>query len=107
VANFLIPELGAIPVGKLAPVHIQTAYSKWANSGRRDGKSGGLSPRSRRHIHRILNGALVRAVEQQVIARNPAEVFKKRLPKIESKAMTTLSTEQSARLLDAIGHTRL
>lgn len=107
VANFLIPELGVLPICKLAPAHIQAAYSKWATGGRRDGKAGGLSPRSRRHIHRIFNAALVRAVEQQVIARNPADAFKKRLPKVEPKEMVTLSPEQSRRLLDVIGHTRV
>ena len=41
VGNFLIPELGALPISKLAPAHIQAAYSKWTIGGRRDGKSGG------------------------------------------------------------------
>jgi Phage integrase, N-terminal SAM-like domain len=60
--NFLVPELGAIAITKLAPAHIQAAYSKWAIEGRRDGKPGGLSPRTRHHIHRILSSALARAV---------------------------------------------
>jgi integrase len=107
VGNFLVPELGALSIGKLAPAHIQTAYLKWGTGGRRDGKLGGLSPRTRRHIHRVFNAALVRAVEQQVIVRNPAEAFKKRMPKVERKEMVTLSTEQSGRLLDAIAHTRV
>jgi integrase len=107
VGNFLIPELGALPIAKLAPAHIQAAYAKWGTSGRRDGKSGGLAPRTRRHIHRILSAALVRAVEQQVIGRNPADAFKKRLPKVERKEMVTLSAEQSGRLLEAIEHTRI
>ena len=46
--------------------------------GRRDGKPGGLSPMTRRHIHRVLSAAVSRTVEQQLIARNPAEVFRKR-----------------------------
>jgi integrase len=107
VGNFLIPELGALPIAKLAPAHIQTAYGKWATGGRRDGKAGGLSPRSRRHIHRVFSAALVRAVEQQIIARNPADSFRKRLPKVERKEMVTLSAGQSRRLLDAIAHTRV
>jgi integrase len=49
---------------------------------------------------------LSRAVEQQVIARNPADVFRKRLPKVERRELVTLSTEQSIRLLDAIKRTR-
>jgi integrase len=107
VANYLLQELGALAMSKLAPVHIQAAYAKWAAGGRRDGKSGGLSPTTRRHIHRILKSALARAVEQQVIARNPADAFKKRLPKIERREMTTLTAEQSTRFLEAIRHTRV
>jgi integrase len=107
VENFLAPELGALPITKLAPAHIQAVYTKWATEGRRDGKLGGLSPRTRRHMHRILRSALARAVEQQVLARNPADRFKKRLPKVERHEMMTLSAEQSARLLEAIRHTRV
>jgi integrase len=105
--NFLMPALGNLPLTKLAPSHIQQAYSVLATGGRRDGKKGGLSPRTRRHIHRILNSALARAVEQQLLARNPADVFRKRLPKVERREMTTLSADQSARLLTAVKHTRI
>ena len=107
VKNFLIPELGNLPLAKLAPNHIQTAYTAWATGGRRDGKPGGLSPRSRRHIHRILKSSLGRAVELQVLARNPADAFKKRLPKVERREMVTHSIDQSSRLLEAIKHTRI
>src|SRR5215831_21149273 len=107
VNHFLAPALGNLQLAKLAPVHIQEAYNRWAASGRRDGKPGGLSPQTRRHIHRILSAALTRAVEQQLLARNPCDVFKKRLPKVERREMVTLTAEQSARLLDAIRHTRV
>ena len=101
-----MPELGALPITKLTAAHIQATYTKWATEGRRDGKKGGLSPRTRRHIHRIFNCALARAVEQQVLARNPGDAFRKRLPKVERREMVTLSPEQSARLLEGIEHTR-
>ena len=105
--HFLVPALGNLELGKLAPSHIQEAYNGWAMGGRRDGKAGGLSARTRRHIHRILRSALARAVEQQIIARNPADVFKKRLPKVERHVPTTLTAEQSVRLLQAIAHSRV
>src|SRR5262252_7421400 len=105
VENFLAPAVGNLPLVKLTPSHIQEAYNAWATGGRRDGKSGGLSARTRRHIHRILRSALARAVEQQLLARNPADAFKKRLPKVERREMTVLSSEQSARLMNAIRHT--
>ena len=70
-------------------------------------KPGGLSPRTRRHIHRILGSALSRAVEQQLIARNPCDAFRKRLPRVERREMTTLTSEQSAQLLDAVQHSHI
>jgi len=105
--NFLIPTLGNLPLAKLAPNHIQEAYNGWAVGGRRDGKPGGLSPQTRRHIHRILSAALGRAVEQQLVARNPADVFKKRLPKVERREVTALTAEQSQQMLDAIRRNRV
>jgi integrase len=107
VNHFLTPALGNLQLAKLAPVHIQDAYNGWAAGGRRDGKEGGLAPRTRRHVHRILSAALTRAVEQQLIGRNPCDVFKKRLPKVESREMATLTAEQSARLLDAVRHSHI
>ena len=53
---------------------------------------------------RILKSALPRAVEQQALARNPADALK-RLPKVERKPQATLAVEQSQRLLAAIRHT--
>jgi integrase len=107
VAHFLAPALGNLQLTKLAPVHIQDAYSALATGGRRDGKEGGLSPRTRRHIHRILSASLTRAVEQQLIGRNPCDVFRKRLPKVERREMLTLTSEQSARLLEAVHHSHV
>src|SRR5262249_55187307 len=107
VTTFLIPALGNLPLTKLAPVHIQGAYNGWATGGRRDGKKGGLSPLTRRYIHGILRSALTRAFEQQLLARNPADAFKKRLPKVEREEMTTLTAEQSARLLATIAQARM
>jgi integrase len=107
VSHFLAPALGNLQLAKLAPVHIQAAYNALATGGRRDGKEGGLSPRTRRHIHRILSASLTRAVEQQLLGRNPCDVFRKRLPKVERREMVTLTAEQSARLLDALRHSHI
>jgi integrase len=107
VAHFLAPALGNLQLGKLAPVHIQQAYNTLATSGRRDGKEGGLSPRTRRHIHRILSSALTRAVEHQLVSRNPCDAFRRRLPKVERHEMATLTAEQAQRLLAAVRHTRV
>jgi integrase len=110
VTHFLIPELGAIGLQKLTSLAIQAAYTKWATTGRRDGKPGGLSPRTRRHIHRVLFAALARACEHDppLLARNPAGAFRKRgLPKVERKVVETLTPQRAIDLLAALRHTRM
>jgi integrase len=59
------------------------------------------------YTQRILKSALSRGVEQQLLARNPAEAFKKRLPKVARRDMKTHTTDESAMLLHAIKHTRI
>ena len=105
-AECLIPALGALPLAKITPSHIEKAYSQWAVGGRRDGKPGGLSPLTRRYIHVVLKSALSRAVEQQLLARNPANIPSERLPKVERREMVTLAPEQSAQFLEGIKDTR-
>ena len=103
IVKFLLtPGLGNLQLTKLGATHIQAVYNDLATGGRRDGRSGGLSAQTRRHIHRILHSALGRAVEQQLLARNPAEAFKKQMPRVERTEMKTLTVDQSARLLAAI-----
>jgi hypothetical protein len=74
VKDRLAPAFANLPLVKLAPTHIQRVYTEWSVGGRRDGKDGPLAPQSRRLIHRVLSAALNRAVELQLVARNPAQV---------------------------------
>ena len=107
VNHHLIPALGALQITKLAPAHIQNFYNDLAIDGRQDGKDGPLAPQSRRQVHRVLSAALSRAVEQQIIARNPCDAFKRRLPKVERREMAILTAEQSKALLQALAGDRL
>jgi integrase len=68
----LLPALGAIPLAKLRPQHIQAMYAQLLARGRADGK-GGLSPKTVLHIHRLLREALSHALKWQMISRNPAD----------------------------------
>lgn len=101
VKDRLAPAFGNILLAKLAPADIQRAYTGWAAGGRRDGKPGTLSAQSRRLIHRVLSAAMNRAVELQIIARNPAQVLRKRLPRDERHEMATLTPEQARQMLAA------
>jgi integrase len=95
VRCYLVSAIGNIQLQRLTPSDIQKGYNAFDRNP---------SPRTRRHIHRILKSALARAVEQQVIVRNPADALK-RLPKVERKPVTVLTVEQSTKLLKAIRHT--
>jgi len=104
VRNYLIPALGPTLLSKLSPIQIQVAFNDWAVGGRRDGKPGGLAPRTRHHLHRLLKTALTRAVDDQVLARNP---LRAKAPKAERPPMTILTPEQATALLDGLHHTRV
>jgi integrase len=103
VRLYLAPALGNVPVAKLTAAHVQRAYNAWGVGGRGDGRAGGLSPSARRYCHKILRMALSRAVELQLITRNPCDVFRRRLPRSERREMVILSPSQSRQLLDAAG----
>jgi len=60
----LIPALGALPLGKLRPAHIQAAYARVLAA---------RSPQTVLHCHRVLKEALGHAVKWQLLARNPAD----------------------------------
>ena len=107
VDDRLVPTFGNLLMSKLSPADIQKVYTEWAVGGRRDGKPGPLSAQSRRLIHRIFNASLNRAVELRIIAINPAQVIRKRLPKDERGDMAVLTPDQSAALLTATAETDL
>jgi integrase len=94
----IAPLLGGMSLTKLQPAHISTAYSKALTSGRRDG-TGGLSPRTVHHVHRVLRQALQQAVEWQMLTRNPADLVKP--PKVERKQMKTLDADGTVELIEA------
>jgi integrase len=105
VQRYLAPAFGNVPLTKLTPHTIQAKYTELAEGGRRDGKPGPLAASTRRFLHDVLNSALTRAVELQLIVRNPTQVLRRRLPKKEHVEMATLTPEEAHRVLDAVRHT--
>ena len=100
INHFLVPALGTTQLSKLEPTAIQRAYNGWESRGRRDGKKGGLAPRTRVHIHRVLRSALKHAVRMRIIAFNPADAVIP--PRAKKATSATLTIEQSSVLLDAL-----
>lgn len=68
----LIPDPGSVQLSELRPQHLQAYYAAKLERGRLDGK-GGLSPRTVRHHHITLHGALQSAVRWGLMIRNPAD----------------------------------
>ncbi len=104
VDKHLVPNLGALPLGKLQPMHIQNYYTQALASGRCDGK-GGLAPQTVRHHDRVLNVALKRARSLRLIPGNPVDVVKR--PMVERREVEVMDSDASAKLLRTAGDTRL
>ena len=97
IENHIKPQLGKIPLNDLTTLHLQQFYKKLLAEGRVERiesqkQPKGLSAKTVRNIHQIISSALKLAVEQRLIARNPAEGCA--LPKVERKEMQTLPVEQ-------------
>lgn len=71
----VIPRIGGVPLQKLAAEDLDGLYAALSTAGgRRDGKKGGLSPKSVRIVHAILHKALSDARRKGTLTRNVAEV---------------------------------
>jgi len=92
------PRLGSIPLSKLKPEQISAAYSAALAGGRRDGKSGGLSPRSVHHMHRVLVQALGQAMRWGAVHRNVAALVDP--PKVDRIEMRTLDVDQATTMIE-------
>jgi hypothetical protein len=100
----IAPLLGSVVLTKLKPAAISSAYAKALTDGRRKG-SGGLSPQTVTHMHRILKQALSQAVKWELIARNPADAVDP--PKTTRGLMNTYDLDQTAELIEVMRPTRM
>jgi integrase len=87
----LKPGLGAIPVQKLKPEHLQTFYSDKLNAG--------CGKRTVELCHMRLSQALKMAMELGLVARNVAQVV--RPPRARAREMQTWDTTQVQRFHQA------
>jgi len=95
--HYVKPHIGHLKLNKVQPTHINTFYSDLLISGRRDKKSG-LSKRTVLHTHRVLRGALNRAVKWQILVRNPCDAVDP--PKPDKKERLTFTTKETIELLE-------
>ena len=92
------PAIGGIKLNKLTTSDVQTLYNaKQADGGRRDNQDGALSLSTVRYIHTILNQALNKARDLNLMRSNPCdqtEIKKEGAPReikhLDSEGLTAL-----------------
>ena len=99
----IVPRIGDISLKKLTGRDLQWLYKDLQEHGRlreaQKGKQPGLSDSTIRGIHTMLHNALVRAVKERLIVRNPADDCVP--PKIPKHEMKILPPEQIKSYLTA------
>jgi integrase len=98
---YIVPRIGALPVQKLKPQHIQSLY---AGLGRDGGKGRRpLSPRTVSNVHGLLKRALGHAQKWATISTNPAESVD--APSVPNSEVEILTEQQIAHFLNgSVGH---
>jgi len=85
------PALGRLRLKKLTPLHVQGFYQ--------DRLDAGFAPASVNKLHAVLHKALDQAVKWNMVPRNVTRAVK--APRPRPREMSTLSAEQTRRLLGA------
>ena len=98
------PYLGTVSVSALGTLHIQQLYDQLAQHGRKDGKPGGLGPRTIRQVHLCLHQALGYAMKWHGLPANPATDAEP--PAVTARTPAALTPEQVGTLLTAAHHDR-
>jgi integrase len=104
LAHHLRPYLGTFPVSALSTLQIQRLYDHLAQHGRKDGKVGGLGPRTIRQVHLCLHQALGYAMNWHDLPTNPATDAEP--PAVPAHTRAALAPEQVSILLSAAHHDR-
>lgn len=98
IANQLGPRIGAMPVQRIKPVHLNSLYSQLLQSGGIDG--GPLAPQTVGHVHRLLRRILGHAAQWGVIASNPAALVSP--PRVAQSEIEIIREDEIKLVLDAL-----
>ena len=69
----VLPRIGSVPLSEITPRALTSMYVELLESGRLNGHRRGLSARTVRYVHAIVHKALADAVDDGLIASNPAD----------------------------------
>lgn len=92
----LAPTVGKLPLGKLAPQHVQAMINEKLGAG--------FSPRSVQYMHSVLSRALNRAVKWDLVPRNVCKLVSS--PRVPRRPVDPLSPEDARHLLDTVAGDR-
>lgn len=101
--NNIVPLLGQVRLSELKPIHISKAWGKALESGRVDG--GPLSTRTVHHMHTVFKSALEKAVDWEMLLRNPAAKIEP--PKVAKKLITTYDMPEIGKLVGLLVEQRI
>lgn len=105
VDHHLIPQLGAVALGRLSVGHVRKALGVWRNGGRRDRKTGPLSEKSVHDHFALLKQILGEAVRERLIVDNQAAFV--RAPGKGGSRRRTYTMHQLVALVDYLRPTPL
>ena len=103
IRRHVVPRIGSLPLGRLSAMHLEALYADLLTDGRADG-TGGLSPRTVGHVHRVLRNALADAVRVGKLHRNAAALA--RPPSVPHREMSVWSPEQLRQFLGYLQRTQ-
>ena len=97
----ILPALGNMKLSRIQPVHLNKLYNSMLQE-RRDGKEGGYSPTTIKHVHATISSIMNTAVKWNILLDNPCDRVKppKQARDIDDIKFFTL--EESSAFLQAI-----
>lgn len=72
LSSHVIPEIGHLNLSKIQPAHLNKLYNI-LNSERKDGRSGGYSSKTIKHIHNVISSVYSTALRWNIVMENPCE----------------------------------
>ena len=95
IALYIKPNLGAVRIQKLRPVHLNELYAKLLREGGKGGRA--LAPRTVGHVHRLLHRAIGHAATWGIVTQNVAAVVNP--PKVAETELKILAEDQIGAVL--------
>ena len=105
LVQHVIPEIGDIKIAELSRESIQGFIDGKQTGGRKDGKPGGLSPKTLKHLRVLISSIVDSAVTDGLISTNP--MTKVTSPSVPDSRVQAWSAEQASKFLEHMTKHRL